>query len=69
MYTMGTQKKPPKQMLLMMNEKQSRSNNQNICLSGPMTIQGSHRLEKYLNLEGFLQKSLKIKIAFKSTGN
>ena len=30
--------------------------------------QGSHRLEKYLNLEGFLEKSLKIKFAFKSTG-
>ena len=31
-------------------------------------IQGSHRLEKYLNLEGFLEKSLKIKSALKSTG-
>ena len=31
-------------------------------------IQGSHRLEKYLNLEGFLEKSLKIKSATKSTG-
>ena len=30
--------------------------------------QGSHRLEKYLNLEGFLEKSLKIKDALKSTG-
>ena len=30
--------------------------------------QGSHRLEKYLNLEGFLEKSLKIKTALKSTG-
>ena len=30
--------------------------------------QGSHRLEKYLNLEGFLEKSLNIKSAFKSTG-
>ena len=30
--------------------------------------QGSHRLEKYLNLEGFLEKSLKIKSALKSTG-
>ena len=29
---------------------------------------GSHRLEKYLNLEGFLQKSFKIKPALKSTG-
>ena len=29
--------------------------------------QGSHRLEKYLNLEGFLEKSLKIKSAMKST--
>ena len=30
-------------------------------------MQGSHRLEKYLNLEGFLEKSLKIKSALKST--
>ena len=29
--------------------------------------QGSHRLEKYLNFEGFLEKSLKIKSALKST--
>ena len=29
---------------------------------------GSHRLKKYLNLEGFLEKSLKIKCALKSTG-
>ena len=29
--------------------------------------QGSHRLEKYLNLEGFLKKSLKNKSALKST--
>ena len=32
-------------------------------------IQGSHRLEKCLNLEGFLEKSLKIIFALKSTGN
>ena len=32
-------------------------------------VQGSHRLEKYLNLENFLEKSLKIKHALKSTGN
>ena len=31
-------------------------------------MQGSHRCEKYLNLEGFLEKSLKIKSALKSTG-
>ena len=31
-------------------------------------VQGSHRLEKYLNLEGFLEKSLKIKSALKVTG-
>ena len=31
-------------------------------------IQGLHRLEKYLNLEGFLEKSLKIESALKSTG-
>ena len=30
--------------------------------------QGSHRLEKYLNLEGFLEKPLKNKSALKSTG-
>ena len=33
-----------------------------------MILQGSHRLEKYLNLEGFLEKSMKIKSAFKGTG-
>ena len=31
-------------------------------------LQGSHRLEEYLNLEGFLEKSLKIKYAFENTG-
>ena len=30
--------------------------------------QVSHRLENFLNLEGFLEKSLKIKSALKSTG-
>ena len=30
--------------------------------------QGSHKLEKYLNLEGFLEKSLKVKSALKITG-
>ena len=30
--------------------------------------QGWHRLEKYLNLESFLEKSLKVKSALKSTG-
>ena len=32
-----------------------------------MVMQGLHRLEKCLNLEGFLEKSLKIKYALKST--
>ena len=32
-------------------------------------IQGSHWLDKYLNLEDFLKKSLKIKSALKTTGN
>ena len=34
------------------------------------TMQGSHRLEKYLylNIEGILEKSIKIKSALKSTG-
>ena len=31
-------------------------------------FQGSHRLKKYLNLEGFLEKSLEIKSALNSTG-
>ena len=31
-------------------------------------VQDSHGLEKYLNLEGFLEKSLKIKYALKITG-
>ena len=30
-------------------------------------FQGSHRLEKYLNLEDLLEKSLKIKSVLKST--
>ena len=34
-------------------------------LSGGLA--GSHRLEKFLNLEGFLEKSTKIKSALKST--
>ena len=35
------------------------------CLSSE---QCPHRLEKYLNIEGFLEKSLKTKSALKSTG-
>ena len=31
-------------------------------------IQGSHRLEKYLNIQDCLEKSLKIKFALKSNG-
>ena len=33
-----------------------------------LLLQGSHRLEKCLNLEGFLEESLNIKSAIKSTG-
>ena len=32
-------------------------------------VPASHRLEKYLNLEGFLEKSLKIKYALKQTNH
>ena len=39
-----------------------------VCLLKLSAAQGSHRLEKYLNLKGFLEKSLKIKYALKSTG-
>ena len=35
---------------------------------GKKYLQGSHRLEKYLNLEDFLEKSLKINYVLKSTG-
>ena len=34
----------------------------------PDCFLSSHRLEKYLNLEAFLENSLKIKSALKSTG-
>ena len=32
-------------------------------------LQGSHRFEKYLNMKGFLEKSLKMKYALQSTGD
>ena len=40
------------------------------CLSRGLSLlkQGLLRLEKYLNLEGCLEKSLKIEPALKSTG-
>ena len=39
-----------------------------LLLNSELSTQGSHRLEKHLNLKGFLEKSLKIKSALKSTG-
>ena len=34
-----------------------------MCSSHPMNFpQGSHRLENYLNLEGFLEKTLKLNL-------
>ena len=36
-------------------------------LEAGYVIQGSHRLEKYLNIQDCLEKSLKIKFALKST--
>ena len=36
------------------------------CLK-PEGLQGSHMLEKYLNIQDCLEKSLKIKFALKST--
>ena len=47
--------------------KKSRQNNVKF-LATRSSDQGTHRLEKYLNLEGFLEKSLKSKSALKSTG-
>ena len=32
-----------------------------------MNIQGSHRLEKYLSIQDYLEMSLKIKFALKNT--
>ena len=43
-------------------------NQVSIIEKGNRTLQGSHRLEKYLYLEGFLEKSLKIKSAMKWPG-
>ena len=40
----------------------------NVEVNSYLVTKGSHRLEQYLNLEGFLEKSLKIKSALKSTG-
>ena len=40
----------------------------NLKIACTVQSQGSHRLEKYLNLEFFLEKSFKIKSALKSTG-
>ena len=37
------------------------------CRVTVLCPQGAHRLEKYLNSKGFLEKSLKIKYALKST--
>ena len=40
-----------------------------VCLKDIFVqMQGSHRLEKYLNIQDCLEKSLKIKFALKSTG-
>ena len=36
-------------------------------MAGDALKQGSHRLEKYLNIQDCLEKSLKIKLALKST--
>ena len=41
---------------------------QRFCCLQTQIMQHSHRLEKYLNLEGSLEKSLKIKSALKSNG-
>ena len=38
------------------------------CCGSIFNYQGSHRLEKLLNVEGFLEKFLKIKSALRSTG-
>ena len=42
---------------------------QHLCylLSGKYNSQGLHRLEKYLNVQDCLEKSLKIKFTLKST--
>ena len=39
-----------------------------LCQCSCHVLQGSHSLEKYLNLGGFLEKPLKITSALKSTG-
>ena len=39
-----------------------------MCQNCDFSTQDSHRLEKYLNIQECLEKSLKIKFALKSTG-
>ena len=57
------------QMLKLMGKKTIHNFMLENCLFRPMgRLQGSHRLEKYLNLESFLEKSFKINSALKSTG-
>ena len=43
----------------------SKKKNQQYLSDAEIIMQGSHRLEKYLNLEGFVEESLKIKSALK----
>ena len=50
------------------NVKQKINTDGDIMIKSMKLALGLHRLEKYLNLEGFLEKSLKIKSALKSTG-
>ena len=42
-------------------------NRSNFSISRQIVSQGSHRLEKHLNIQECLEKSLKIKFALKST--
>ena len=57
-------------MAHMISSKISCSGPNIIFLNKPLIFeiyQGSHRLEKYLNIQDCLKKSLKIKFAMKST--
>ena len=58
----------PKQLFKLMDKKIFTILRPKILGNLGLYMQGSHRLEKYLNLEDFLEKSLKIKSALKSTG-
>ena len=59
--------KPGKIMFDMLHEEHGLDAEKTIMVGDRSVGQGSHRLEKYLVMQDFLEKSLKIKLSLKST--